>query len=60
MSDVNEYIVFAGDKYYPSRALGDMEGSFQDFENAKAYAKSLNKDWYVIVSHSTMTEIDDD
>lgn len=41
MVEVKRYWVLAWDKYYPNARLEDVRGTFEDYEDAEAFANNL-------------------
>lgn len=50
---MNQYLIFAGDSYYPAGGWEDCRGSMENLEAAKLYALALKKDWVQIVDTNT-------
>lgn len=46
---MKKFWLFAGDQYYPARALGNFRGSFNSLEDLVSEAKILNCDWIKVV-----------
>lgn len=44
-----QYLVFAGDYYYPCGGWNDYKSSFESIEEALAAITTLNVDWWHIV-----------
>ena len=46
---MKRYLVFAGDRYYPAPAMGDLKNSFEDKDEGIELARKLAyKDWVLI------------
>jgi len=45
---MKRYLLFAGDKWYPSGGMNDFKGSFDEQDDAYRKALNLQKDWYQI------------
>ena len=46
---MKNFWVFAGDDYYPYRALGNFKGVYNSREEAELAGKSYGYDWYRVV-----------
>jgi hypothetical protein len=55
LTSLKNFLLFAGDVYYPSGGWDDFQGSFDTVDEAKAYLKAQNHnhDWWQIVNLST-------
>ena len=42
---MRKYILFAGDDYYPSGAMGDYMGAYTTIQDAKDAFEKTNNDW---------------
>ena len=49
MNTFRRFIVFAYGQYYPRGGMADVVASFDSFEEAKSYAKTLNEDYVEIL-----------
>lgn len=54
MASAKRYIVFSGWCYYPAGGADDMDGSFDDLEEAKDKARTCEGDWAQV--YDTVTE----
>ena len=47
---MKQFLLFAGDQYYPNGGWGDFEGSFDSIDEAKVAEKALpGHDWFQVV-----------
>ena len=47
---MKNYMLFAGDTYYPNPGMGDFVDSFDDLEDAIGVASRTSCDWWQIYS----------
>lgn len=50
---MKRYLVFAGDKWYPSGGWDDFKGDFNTIEEGKESLISIGPDWWHIVDSNT-------
>jgi hypothetical protein len=51
------FLVFCGEKHYPSQAMYDLKGSFDTEIEALICIANSYYEWWQIVDHQTMTTI---
>lgn len=51
------FLLFSGDKYYPSGGWKDFKGKFERLRDAEEAASNNDPDWWQIVSTETMRVI---
>ena len=52
-----QYILFAGDTYYPGGGWDDFIGRFETKEAAYSAAAELNEDWFQVVDINANEEL---
>ena len=56
---MKQFLLFAGDQYYPSGGWGDFKGSFDTIAEARAAERALpGHDWWQIIDVKTGNVID--
>ena len=58
---MNRFHLWAGERYYPARALGDYVGAFETEGDALSAAANESCDWWSIVQmmdDGTLVEVD--
>ena len=52
--------VYAGEQYYPSYALGDLQGTFEEEWEANLFAGSLKRDWVQVVHVASQVGVEEE